>query len=491
MSQVPKVPKRRGGTVLVIVAAVVAALSTYVLLDSRAPSNGADRHASHQVADGGLDGGGERAVAAEDGRARDPGPSSAELGQGERSQTHPASDHTHLAGAKTPAAKKDDPASGRREGHRKSPPPDSTADVDTTLGRASEPAEGQPTQPEAEAEAPTPSKGMDEPAQEGHEHAHAAATPQYMPPVDKSTIPKDGWVGLDHVVVWDMPDDPKDPNYNENNAPNYHPDDGAGAFRTLCRFSHMMFDDPIVFPRQPGKSHLHIFYGNTGANAASTVKSIAGSGRSTCRGGIMNLTSYWVPAMVEEDTGKVIHPPDLQVYYKSGYLGVKPADIQPMPNGLRMIAGGYMDGRVGKAIVRFECKGRPATRARTIPACRPGEILHIALDFPQCWDGKNLDSPDHRSHVIHATGRGCPATHPVPIPVITYNLDYEVGPGGSGKWRLVSDMYDPAKPPGLSMHGDWFMGWDEKFRDEWLENCVKPGRDCHGHLVGPFRKTGF
>jgi Domain of unknown function (DUF1996) len=42
-----------------------------------------------------------------------------------------------------------------------------------------------------------------------------------------------------------------------------------------------------------------------------------------------------------------------------------------------------------------------------------------------CWDGKNLDSPDHASHVKYsrATGKtpndpsgGCPASHPVRIP---------------------------------------------------------------------------
>ena len=38
----------------------------------------------------------------------------------------------------------------------------------------------------------------------------------------------------------------------------------------------MAFDDPIVYPREPGKSHLHTFFGNTGANAFSTAASIAG-----------------------------------------------------------------------------------------------------------------------------------------------------------------------------------------------------------------------
>ena len=30
--------------------------------------------------------------------------------------------------------------------------------------------------------------------------------------------------------------------------------DGAGVFRTTCDFSHMNFDDPIVYPGQPGQA---------------------------------------------------------------------------------------------------------------------------------------------------------------------------------------------------------------------------------------------
>jgi hypothetical protein len=58
--------------------------------------------------------------------------------------------------------------------------------------------------------------------------------------------------------------------------------DGTGNFRTVCGFSHMAFDDPIVYPGQPGVSHLHAFFGNAAANAYSTAQSLANSGKSTC-----------------------------------------------------------------------------------------------------------------------------------------------------------------------------------------------------------------
>ncbi|MAD83961.1 MAG: hypothetical protein CL912_13445 [Deltaproteobacteria bacterium] len=54
---------------------------------------------------------------------------------------------------------------------------------------------------------------------------------------------------------------------------------------------------------------------------------------------------------------------------------------------------------------------------------------HLANTPCSCWDGVNLDSPDHKSHVAYpkngpqqftgtSTGGACPSTHPVKIPQI-------------------------------------------------------------------------
>ena len=48
-----------------------------------------------------------------------------------------------------------------------------------------------------------------------------------------------------------------------------------------------------------------------------------------------------------------------------------------------------------------------------------------------CWDGKNLDSPNHMDHLAHPTdhpasfavvGSTCPSTHPVKIPQVHYEV---------------------------------------------------------------------
>ena len=59
----------------------------------------------------------------------------------------------------------------------------------------------------------------------------------------------------------------------------------------------------------------------------------------------------------------------------------------------------------------------------------PGGIRATVI-FPSCWDGKNLDSPDHMSHVAYQPGSAlagdqCPSTHPVRIPQVMYEIMYD------------------------------------------------------------------
>lgn len=249
----------------------------------------------------------------------------------------------------------------------------------------------------------------------------------------------------------------------------------------------MAFDDPIVFPGQPGASHLHTFFGNTSTNANSTTDTLFAAGSSTCAGGIANLSSYWVPSMVDTTTNRAQVPSFNLVYYKSGYNQNPRSSLQGPPRGLRVLAGNSSSnsGTVGDPKHFFECSDRGyASRSQSIPACPPGNTILSSIEYPNCWDGVNLDSPDHRSHMAHSGGGACPKSHPVALPVVSLNIEYQVTAGqDTTKWRLSSDTYTNG-PGGYSMHGDVWFNWQDDIQTAWLENCVKPGNDCHGYLLG-------
>jgi hypothetical protein len=261
----------------------------------------------------------------------------------------------------------------------------------------------------------------------------------------------------------------------------------------------MNFDDPIVYPGQVGRSHLHAFFGNTATNARSTAWSIANTGNSTCRGGILNRSAYWVPAVVDVRTGAAVTPSHMLVYYKTGYTGVPPQLVQVPPPGLRMIAGSMLASSRQSIPYGWYCSGVTNPLAEAIPnACSAGEDLVMVIGFPQCWDGVNLDSADHKSHMAYPIGaasplgNGCPATHPVPLPEITYNVHFPVTQSGaSAHWRLSSDMYGTDKPGGYSAHGDWFNGWQAQALRAFVVNCDNRPADCHAHLLGDGREIFY
>ena len=258
-----------------------------------------------------------------------------------------------------------------------------------------------------------------------------------------------------------------------------------GSFREPCTFSHMAADDPIVFPGQPGASHMHTFMGNSDAGAASTADSIAGSGGSTCYGGTLNRTAYWQPTIIDIRTGQPIPPSGANFYYKLGYLGVVAGTVQPFPKGLRIIAGDASATAATNSLARFACLSS-GTWQSAIPTCAVGDVLMASVTFPQCWDGVNLDSPDHKSHMAYGTGTGCPTDHPVPLAEISIRFDYKVTEADNGSnWRLSSDNY--SGPGGYSMHADWFNGWDTATDTAFVNNCVNGNLDCHDMLLGDGR----
>ena len=278
-----------------------------------------------------------------------------------------------------------------------------------------------------------------------------------------------------------------------------------GAFRLLCNWSRMSFDDPIVYPGQPGLAHHHTFFGNTGIDAYTTSENIRSKGNASCRGGTINLSGYWAPSMIDMVTGKPLAPKFLIIYYKTGYwpwMGDRSV-MQPLPKGLKMITGnsaGTADGDGEFSCFMPNGSNRPGTWGRSIPPnCPAGDAVRMRISFPQCWDGINLDSPDHKSHMATPVAYNspdpqrpfhCPTSHPVVLPLITFTVDYDVAAGAdTSKWRLSSDEYDRSKPGGYSMHADWMNGWDPAISDLWGIRCMRELRECGSANLGDGRGT--
>ncbi len=235
-----------------------------------------------------------------------------------------------------------------------------------------------------------------------------------------------------------------------------------GIFRINCDFSHSSYNDPIVYPGHVDAAHLHRFYSNTQVDAFTTMESLYAQGESSCQGNKLNLSAYWVPALLapafNQATGTrqtdangdpawkvvpaVVGNDDEahEVFYYSA--GVDDLDaIQPLPAGIRLIAGTPMTmpgSQQSTSIVRWHCQSwesSDATNPRfsaTIPECFEPDRVRMDIFFPSCWDGVNLDSSDHRSHMAYPVSAGgvtsCPSTHAVPVLRVSYHYAFGVRP---------------------------------------------------------------
>ena len=226
-----------------------------------------------------------------------------------------------------------------------------------------------------------------------------------------------------------------------------------------CDYSHSAMDDPIVFPGQPGRSHLHAFFGNTAVDAFTTAESLADGG-TTCDQ-TLDKAAYWVPVLLRGP--EVFTPTRATAYYRSG-LGVDPTTVQPYPAGLMMIAGNAaaLDPQP-VSIVAWTC-GVGIAREALPPVCNERRMLRLVVTFPDCWDGARLDSPDHHAHVAYSSRGACPQGYPVPVPQLQLSVEYPVWGDTTGLTLASGGLH--------TGHADFINGWDQDRLTTEVQLCL-------------------
>ncbi len=282
------------------------------------------------------------------------------------------------------------------------------------------------------------------------------------------------------------------------------PAPGEGSFRMLCNLTRIASFDPVDYPGQPIAGPLHAFFGNAGVSATSTPQSIATTGNSTCMGGTTNRTAYWVPALYDAVTGDVQLPRAGKFYYRNGY-NVDPSRTQPVPEGLRMSAGDRSatasQNTSPNHVASWNCEvvwNEPASVDGFIPDCGVGDAVVLTISFPECWDGVNLDAPNHRSHMAYAAYRqppavsSCPSTHPVQLPRISATFTYPVTANAHPlNWRLSSDTYARSIRGGRSAHASLMDGWSREAMTAFIRNCLIAQKACGPGTLGDGRDLVF
>ncbi|WSG48001.1 DUF1996 domain-containing protein [Dactylosporangium sp. NBC_01737] len=214
---------------------------------------------------------------------------------------------------------------------------------------------------------------------------------------------------------------------------------------------------------------MHSFFGSTVTNGNSTVTDLA-NGPSNCNPAV-DKSSYWVPTLYQDGVAK---EPVITTFYYLGE-GVNDAvreNTQSLPFGLRIVAGNAKaTAPDATTISRWSCLHHNESGAgKDFINCPADSMLESYLDFPQCWNGRDLDSADHKSHMAYPVNGACPATHPVAVPKLRQVLRYPVN-GDPSRIRLSSGA-------GFTMHGDFFNAWPQAEMDRRVAYCIRLKVKC-------------
>ena len=238
------------------------------------------------------------------------------------------------------------------------------------------------------------------------------------------------------------------PGGNGGNGGNRGGNGARGAsFRVECATGQVAAVDPIVMPGHAGMSHFHQFFGNRALDENSTAASLRAEPATSCRNR-SDSSGYWVPTLIND--GTMVRPTGVEIIYRKSVN----APIVAHPAGLMLIAGSSKATTAqATSIVSWSCTGSNAPGSTAPSACRNRQQLVATIRFPECWDGKNLDSADHKSHVSYASNGVC-AAGTVALPQIEMRVIYP-------RQATVSTL-SLASGSIFSMHADFFNGWDQR-----------------------------
>jgi hypothetical protein len=118
-------------------------------------------------------------------------------------------------------------------------------------------------------------------------------------------------------------------------------------------------------------------------------------------------------------------------------------------------------GDFASQAVSFACLGQSQAETNAMPNYNCPGGLRAQVFFPSCWDGVNLDSSDHKSHMSYpSTGAynsgGCPSTHPVQLISLFYEVLYDTNQFANS-WYGSSHpfVFANGDPTGYGFHGDF------------------------------------
>ncbi|GAA5843512.1 hypothetical protein JCM3766R1_004355 [Sporobolomyces carnicolor] len=261
-------------------------------------------------------------------------------------------------------------------------------------------------------------------------------------------------------------------------------------WRLPCQAAPLVVEraDPLTNPGGISQ-HVHAIHGGSNFNLDMTYDDATKSDCTSCQVK-QDLSNYWTPQLYfawKNGSFTSVGGGGLLVYYLQRFHETDQDPIQAFPKDFRMLVGNpytrsYDDSSLMSRGIGWNClggQGLSQTKNPRLPSVNCPNSLRAEIMFPSCWDGENVDSSNHISHMAYPEDNEsgpCPSSHPKRLVTIFYEIWWSTDPF-KDSWQDALNTSQPfvlstGDPLGYGLHGDFLNGWDIDVLQQAIDECT-------------------